>query len=467
MPAPDPGSITEELALERRRRAADGPGLWRQYVNPSWAGLLRATGWERRFVRAQGLELEDDRGERYLDFLSGFGVLGLGHNHPAIKAALRAALDDDLPGFTQVECSALAGLAAERLSALLPGGPHRVFFCSSGSEAVEAAIKLARAATGKRRLVACEGAYHGSTLGALSLKGIGAARDRFGPLLPEVLRIPFGDLEALQRAARGGDLAAFVVEPILGEGGTVVPPADFLPRAADAVHAQGGLLVVDEVQTGLGRTGRMFAFEHAGASPDVVTVAKVLGGGLVPVGAMAARAEAFDRAYGSARTCMDHATTFGGGPLAMVAVLATLRVLEEERLVERADEQGRTLRRKLEDIAARRSSIREVRGMGLMLGLKFKDAAGGWLDRTPLAAFGQASAALLAQYVALRLLSEHRIVTQAAVNDPSVLKVMPPLTVDGPAIDRFAAALDAVLADAGHASAFARFATEFVRHARG
>ncbi|MBI5501919.1 MAG: aspartate aminotransferase family protein [Deltaproteobacteria bacterium] len=462
----DAARIAEELDLERRRRAADGPDLWRRFVNPAWAGLLRSTGWERRFRHARGLELEDDRGERYLDFLSGFGALGLGHNHPALKAALRSALDDDLPGFTQVECSALAGLAAERLAALLPAGPHRVFFCSSGSEAVEAALKLARAATGKRRIVACEGAYHGSTLGALSLKGVGAARDRFGPLLPDVERVPFGDLEALRRAVRGGDVAAFVVEPILGEGGAVVPPADYLPRAADAVHARGGLLVADEVQTGLGRTGKMFAFEHSGTAPDIVTVAKVLGGGLVPVGAMIARAEPFDRAYGSARTCMDHATTFGGGPLAMTAVLATLRVIEEERLIERAAGQGRILRRRLKDVASKHPSIREVRGMGLMLGIRVRDAAGGWLERTPFAAFGRASAALLAQYVALRLLSEHRIVTQAAVNDPSVLKVMPPLIVDEAAIERFAAALDVVLADAGHGAALARFASEFVKHAR-
>ena len=462
----DPDRIAAEITEERRRRATEGPELWRRFVNPAWAALLHATGWERRFVRARGLELEDDRGDRYLDFLSGFGALGLGHNHPALKAALHAALDDDPAGFTQVECSGLAGLAAERLAALVPDGPHRVFFCSSGSEAVEAAIKLARAATGRRRIVACDGAYHGTTLGALSLKGSDAARDRFGPLVPEVTRVAFGDPDALRKTLRRGDVAAFVVEPILGEGGAVVPPDDYLRLAAESVRAEGSLLVVDEVQTGLGRTGKMFAFEHSGVSPDVVTLAKALGGGLLPVGAMLAKAAPFDRAYGSARTCMDHATTFGGGPLAMVAVLATLRILEEERLVERAREHGLALRRRLEELASRHPSIQEVRGLGLMLGLKFRDAARGWLDRTPLAPLGQASAALLAQSTALRLLAEHRIVTQAAVNDPAVLKVMPPLTVDEPAIERFVGALDVVLADTNYASAFVRFSTELLRNTR-
>jgi putrescine aminotransferase len=460
----EPDRIATEIVLERRARQGEALELWRSFVNPAWAGLLRASGWERRFVHAHGQELEDDRGDHYLDFLSGFGVTGLGHNHPALKAALRAALDEDLPGFTQVECTALAGLAAERLAKLFPADLRRVFFCSSGSEAVEAALKLARAATGKKRLVACVGAYHGSTLGALALRGVEAARDRFRPLLPGVEHVPYGDLDALRATLRWGDVAAFVVEPILGEGGAVVADPCYLTGARELLHAQGGLLIVDEVQSGLGRTGRMFAFEHAGVVPDVVTLAKVLGGGLMPVGAMIARSEPFDRAYAGARTCMDHATTFGGGPLAMAAVLATLRVLEDEQLVSRAEQRGGRLRKTLNELRARHSSIREVRGLGLMLGIKFQDVARGWLDATVLAGIGKASAALFTQYVALRLLTEHHILTQAAVNDPTVLKVMPPLCVTEEAIERFGAALDCVLADAGHASALARFASELLRN---
>ena len=454
--------IAAQIVLERRSRQGECFDLWRQYVNPAWADLLQSTGWGRRFVHAAGLELEDERGRHYLDFLSGFGVLGLGHNHPAVRDALRAVLDEHLPGFTQVECTTLAGLAAERLAKLLPGDLRRVFFCSSGSEAVEAALKLARAATGRKRFVACTGAYHGSTLGVLGLMGIEAARDRFRPLLPGVDHIPYGDLKALGKTLRWGDVAAFVVEPILGEGGAVVPDPCFLTEARRLTRAHGALLIVDEVQTGLGRTGRMFAFQHSpDVVPDAVTVAKVLGGGLVPVGAMVARSEPFDRAFGSADRCMDHAATFGGGPLAMAAVLATLQVIEDEGLVERAAQRGVRLRRRLDELREKHSAIREVRGLGLMLGLKFADAAHGWLDNTPLAGLGKASATLFVQYVALRLLDEHGILTQAAVNDGGVLKVMPPLTVTDEAIDRFAEALDVVLSDAGHVAAVARFAKEW------
>jgi acetylornithine/succinyldiaminopimelate/putrescine aminotransferase len=462
-----PDRIATEIALERRARHGEAFDLWRAYVNPAWAELLQSVGWNRRFVHAHGQELEDDRGRRILDFLSGFGVLGLGHNHPAVKAALRTILDEDPAGFLQVGCDTLTGLAAERLARKLPDDLRRVFFCSSGSEAVEAALKLARAATGRGRLVACDGAYHGSTLGALGLKGSADARDRFRPLLPGVDRVPYGDLEALRRTLRWGDVAAFVVEPVLGEGGAVVPDPGWLREAAALARHHGALLIADEVQTGLGRTGRWFAFEYSGIRPDVVTVAKVLGGGLVPVGAMVARTEVFDRAYGDPRHCMDHATTFGGGPLAMAAVLATLRVLEEDGLVERAADQGSKLRLRLEQLRLKAPCIQRVQGVGLMLGVKFSDAACGRLEGTPLAGLGRASAQLFAQYVALRLLDEHHILTQPAVVDPSVLKVMPPLGVTDQALERFVGALETVLSDAGHGAALARFVGEALRHRFG
>jgi acetylornithine/succinyldiaminopimelate/putrescine aminotransferase len=459
----DVEAVAREIARALRLRRVENFDLHRRHVNPGWADLLERSGYGRRFVRAAGIELEDEHGERYVDFLSGYGVLNLGHNHPAVKAALRAVLDEDVPGFTQVECGLLPGLAAERLARTLPGDLEKVFFCSSGSEAVEAALKLARAATGRKRFVACDGAYHGATLGALGLSGRPSPRDRFRPLVPGIEHVPYDDIDALRKTLRWGDVAAFVVEPVLGEGGAVVPRPEFLREAVDLVHDRGALLIADEVQTGLGRTGRMFAFERSGIVPDAVTLAKTLGGGLVPVGALVARDEPFRRAYGSAGRCLDHTTTFGGGPLAMAAVLATLRVIEDEGLVGNAERQGRRLREGLDSLKSKHSSIRDVRGVGLMLGVKFSDAARGLLENTPFAKLGAASAALFAQYVALRLIREHRFVTQVAVNDGAVLKVMPPLSVTPEAVDRFVAAVDAVLGDAGHAAAVARLAAEFLK----
>lgn len=455
--------FVDALRRELAARQGEAIALHHRYINPAYIDFLTMAGYGRTFVRAEGMELEDASGSSYLDFLSGYGVLNLGHNHPAVRAALSAVLDDRAPGFVQVDVGLLEGLAAERLVAALPQGLDKVYFCNSGAEAVEASMKLARAATGKRRLLACEGAYHGLTLGALSLHGSASMRDPFEPLLPGIERIPYDDLGALERALRAKDVAALVIEPILGEGGAVVPRDTYLPTAIELCHKKGALLIADEVQTGLGRTGRFLCSEHVGVTPDIVALSKSLGGGLMPVGAMVARGEVFARGYGSARTCLLHNTTFGGGPLAMAAVLATLDTLERERLVANAAVRGGELMRKLRGLASKHDCVREVRGQGLMLGLRFRDVAGGFLDRTLLRALGDASATLYAQYVAIRLIAEHRIVVQSAVNDPTVLKVMPPLIVDDAAIDRFVRALDDVLGT-GHAGAMAHLTKETLRH---
>lgn len=449
---------------ELRRRHDESFDLYSSFINPAEVDLLRLVGYGRRFLRAEGMELVDEHGERYLDFLSGYGALNLGHNHPAIKSALKAVIDEDIPSFSQIECGLPAGLAAEKLASLLPGDLNKVFFCSSGSEAVEAALKLARAATKKKRLIGCDRGYHGTTLGALGLMGNAGLRDRFRPLLPGMSSIPFGDLEALRTALRWKDVAAFVVEPVLGEGGAVLAPPGFLSEALALCHRKGALLIVDEVQTGLGRTGWMFAIEEAGITPDVVTLSKSLGGGLIPVGAMIARDDLFQRAYGTMPSCLDHQTTFGGGTLAMTAVLATLRVLDEESLVDNARRQGRYLQNRLHELAGKHRAVREVRGTGLMLGLELGDISRGLLDRTLFSSLGKASAELFAQYVALRLMEEHHVVTQVAGNDLRVLKVMPPLMVQEEQIDRFVGALDQVLSEGGHRTAMVELAKELIKH---
>ncbi|MGC4117219.1 MAG: aspartate aminotransferase family protein [Myxococcales bacterium] len=452
------------LLSDSRGQAFD---LHRSFINPGFVDLLQMAGYGRTFVRASGTDLVDEEGHTYLDFCSGYGVLNLGYNHPAVKAALREVLDADLPGFAQVDCQLLEGLAAQALSRVLPPGLDRVFFCCTGTEAVEAALKLARASTKRTRLVGCEGAYHGLTLGSLALNGNAAMRTPFEPLTPGVTRIPFDDVRALERELSRRDVAAFVVEPIQGEGGCVVPRAGYLRAARELCDRTGTLLVLDEVQTGLGRTGSLFSFQRDGIVPDCVCLAKALSGGQVPVGAMVARGAVHARAYGSTATQGLHSTTFGGGPLAMAAVLATLKVIQEDRLTETAADLGHHLKDRLQDLAHRHPIIREVRGHGLMLALKFEDASRGWLERTPLSKLTGASAGLLVQHVALQLINEHRIVAQSAVNDPGVLKVMPPLVVRREQCDRFVDALDRVLDGLGHGSAIARLALEALKAKAG
>ncbi len=452
------------LLSDARGRAFE---LHRSFVNPGFVDLLQLAGYGRTFVRASGVELVDEAGQTYLDFCSGYGVLNLGYNHPAVKAALREVLDADLPGFAQVDCQALEGLAAQALCRALPAGLDRVFFCCTGAEAVEAALKLARASTRRARLLGCEGAYHGLTLGALALHGNAAMRAPFEPLTPAADRIPFDDERALERELSRRDVAAFVVEPIQGEGGCVVPRPGYLRAARELCDRYGTLLVLDEVQTGMGRTGSLFGFQRDAVVPDAVCLAKALSGGLVPVGAMVTRGAVHARAYGSTATQGLHGTTFGGGPLAMAAVLATLKVLEEEKLVQNAAELGRHLKDRLRELARRHAIVREVRGHGLMLALEFQDVSRGWLERTPLSRLTGASSALFVQHVALQLMSEHRIVAQSAVNAPGVLKVMPPLAVSREQCDRFVSALDSVLEGAGHGSAIARLALEAIKAKAG
>ncbi len=464
MSAPDEVGIAAGWIDSLDGRRTEDQDLYRAFINPGFADLLGMVGFGRRYVRALGLELFDEDGQAYLDFTAGYGVLNLGHNHPGVKAALAATLERDLPSYSQVDCGLAAGLAAEALCARLPAGLSRVFWCSSGAEAVEAAVKLARAATGRAGLLACEGGFHGSTLGALGLAGHAERRDRFGPFPPGIRHVPFGDLAALEQALEEDPPAAFVVEPVQGEGGARVPPPGYLTSAARACRRAGSLLVLDEVQTGLGRTGRLFALEHSGVRPDAICLAKALGGGLVPVGAMVADEQVFARAYGTWRTCLDHKTTFSGGPLAMAAVRASLAVIEAEGLTANAAAMGIRLREGLEALGGRFAQIAHVSGRGLLQGIKLAEAAGGLLGKTPLQALGVASAELFAQHLALRLLQDHHIVAQVAANDRSVLKLTPPLGVGPDHVDRLLAALEAVLAKGGHARALLGLANALARN---
>jgi ornithine--oxo-acid transaminase len=314
--------VSFDLLEALRARAGEQFELHERFLNVQLVRVLKTIGFDREYVRAEGQYLFDDKGDRYLDLLSGFGVFALGRNHPTVKRALSAVLDADLPNLVQMDVSLLSGLLAERLLAHVPG-QERVFFCNSGTEATEAAIKLARAATRRKKIVFCEHAFHGLTLGALSINGDDVFREGFGPLLGDVARIPYDDLPALEAALGAGDAAAFIVEPIQGKG-VNIPARGYLQEAAGLCKKHGTLFVTDEIQTGLGRTGSFLAAQQVGIDPDLVLLAKALSGGFVPVGAVLGKRWVFERTFNRRVRAVVHCSTCGKNTLAMAAGRATL-----------------------------------------------------------------------------------------------------------------------------------------------
>ena len=357
-----------DLAGLLAARRGEGYALTSQYLNPQLPRMLHAIGFDRVYERAEGAYLYDSDGHRYADFLAGFGVFSVGRNHPVVRQALRDLLDAELADLVQFDTPLLPGLLAEKLLAKAPG-LDRVYFCNSGTEAVEAALKFARYATGRQRIVYCDHAFHGLTTGSLSVNGSAEFRRGFDPLLPDSV-IPFGDLDALEAELRRGDVAGFLIEPVQGKGVAVSPPG-FLPAAQALLHEHGALLICDEVQSGIGRTGRFFAYQHDDVEPDIVTVAKALSGGFVPVGATLAKAWIFDKVYSSIDRVLVHDSTFGSNAAAMTAGLASLAVIEDEHLVENAERTGAALREALQLLVDKYELLAEVRGRGLMIGLEF------------------------------------------------------------------------------------------------
>jgi ornithine--oxo-acid transaminase len=426
-------------------RAGEELDLYARTINPQFVRVLRTIGFDRRWVRAEGAALYDADGRRFLDMLGGFGMFNVGRNNPRVRAALVEALELDTPGSVQLGVSALPGLLAEELLARTPARLERVLFTSSGTEAVEAALKLGRAATGRTRVVSTEHGFHGLTLGALSAGGDVYFTQRFGPLLPGFSRVPFGDLDALEAELRHEDVAVFVVEPIQGKG-VNMPPAGYLEGAQELCRHTGTLFCLDEVQTGFGRTGRLFALEHWGLEPDLVPVAKSLSGGYVPVGGLLMARHVYDGVFDSLEHSVSHGSTFAPNDLAMAAGLATLRELDEQGLVERSARLGELLLELTRPLVERYDVVLDVRGLGLMWAIEFGEPAEG--ARRSWRLLERAQPGLFAQLVVVPLFTEHAILSQVAGHRLNVVKVLPPLVVSEEDVERFAEALDAVLARA-------------------
>jgi ornithine--oxo-acid transaminase len=435
-----------DLASLLQSRARETMALNDRHLNPQLGRVVRTLGFDRDWVEGRGSYLIDRQGNEYLDLMSGHGVFALGRSHPYVKAQLKRVLDADTPNLPQLGVSTLAGVLAEKLIARAPASLHAVVLSSSGTESVEAALKLARAATRRPRILYCQRGFHGLSLGSLSVNGNEEFREPFGPLLAGCDPTPFGDADALARELAAGDVAALIVEPVQGKG-VFVAPDDYLPTAQELCHRHGSLLILDEVQTGLGRTGRLFALEHWGLEPDLVTVSKALSGGYVPVAALLASRRAFDGTFDSMERSVVHSSTFGGADLAAAAGIATLTALERERLPQRAERLGNLLLELTRPLEQRFEIVREVRGLGLMWGIELGPPAGR-AARRAWEAIERRQPGLFAQLITVPLFREHRILTQVAGHHMNVIKALPPLVVEEEELRRFVGALEDVLAAA-------------------
>lgn len=411
------------------------------YVNAGLAMMMGLLKFDKQFTRAEGIYVWDSKGNRYLDFLGAYGALNLGHNHPRILAALDRVRE--MPNLLQASLGTLAGALAKNLAAATPGKLQRSFFGNSGAEAVEGALKLARAATGRPELVYCEGSFHGKTMGALSLTGREKYQKPFQPLLPGCISVPYGNLDALEGKLKNKTAAAFIVEPIQGEGGIIVPPAGYLAGVRQLCAKYGTLLIMDEIQTGFGRTGKMFACQHEGVTPDIMCLAKSLGGGIMPIGVYITTDEVWKKAYGGMEKATLHTSTFGGNTWAAAAAIAALEVLYDENLPEQAKDSGNYLLAGLHRLQGKYSLLKEVRGRGLMIGIEFNQP-GGLAAKASFGMVTKLSEEYLGSMVAGELLNKNRIITAYTLNNPNVIRLEPPLNITREQIDTLLKALEEI-----------------------
>jgi ornithine--oxo-acid transaminase len=414
-----------------------------RFLNPQMGRILRTLGFDKVWRGGEGAHLIDSDGARYLDMYGGYGVFAIGRNHPAAIAAIEEVMAARTGNLPQLGVTLLSGVLAEQLLSRAPGSVAAMVPANTGAEAVEAAIKIARAATGRTRVLYAEHAFHGLTLGALSLNGNAEFRDGFGPLLPVCDPVEFGDLEGLGRELARGDVAAFVVEPVQGKG-VNLPPEGYLLDAQKLCREAGALFVCDEVQTGIGRSGRFLALEHWNLQPDMITLAKALSAGLVPVGAVLVSRSAFERVFDGMERAVRHGSTFGGNDLAAAAGLATLRILEQEGLVARARRMGELLLELTVPLVERHEVVTDVRGLGLMWAIELGPPSGR-ARRTLWEVVEGRQPGLFAQLLTVPLFHEHKILCQVAGHQMNTVKALPALVIEEEEIRRFAAALEDVI----------------------
>ncbi|MDO9106476.1 MAG: aspartate aminotransferase family protein [Methylovulum sp.] len=437
--------MTFSIADLFAQHSTDKFDLHEQFLNNQMVRVLKTIGYDRHYKKAIGQYLYDQNGTEYLDLLSGFGVFAIGRNHPTVINALKETLTLELPNLVQLDVSVLSGLLAQELLKTTPDNLNKMFFCNSGTEAVEAAIKFARYTTKREKIVFCEHGYHGLTMGALSLNGEAIFREGFGPLLPGCSAVPFNDLAALEASLSDHDVAAFIVEPIQGKG-VNIPDDHYLPEVERLCKKYGTLFVADEVQTGLGRTGTFWAIEHWGVKPDMICMAKALSGGFIPVGGVAMTQHIMDTVYNRMDRAVVHGSTFSKNNMAMAAGLATLHVMAEEKLVENSAKVGTDIIDSLNALSGKYEFLKEARGKGMMVAIEFKQPKSLTL-KAAWAMLEAANKGLFCQMITIPLFKEHHILTQVAGHGMNVVKLLPPLNLTQQDRDRIVNAFDKTIAD--------------------
>ena len=427
-------------------RQAQRSSLHARHLNEQLVRVLKTIGYDVGFQKGQGQYLFDRDGARYLDLLSGFGVFAIGRNHPVLRQALKGVLDSDFPNLVQLDVSTLAGVLAERLLEHVPY-LDKVFFANSGAETVEAAIKFARGATGRPGIVSCSHSFHGLSYGALSLMDDANFRSGFEPLLPGCTQIPFNDLAALEQALSSRQVAAFIVEPIQGKG-VNLPSDEFLPGAAALCKKYGTIFIADEIQTGIGRTGKFLAVEHWNVEPDMVLLSKALSGGHVPVGAVLTRKAIFDKTFDRMDRAVVHGSTFAKNDLAMAAGIATLDVLKSEKVIENAAARGAQVMSALSAMIPRYELLKDVRGKGLMIGVEFGPPKSLTL-KASWNLLETASKGLFCQLITIPLFKEHKILSQVSGHASHTIKLLPTLTINNDDCKWIETAFDSVI-EASH-----------------
>ncbi|GKS69881.1 ornithine--oxo-acid transaminase [Nitrosomonas sp. PY1] len=434
-------SIASLLSQHR----SDKFDLHDRYLNAQMVRVLKTIGYDRNYQRAVGQYLYDEHGNEYLDLLSGFGVYAFGRNHPTMISALKEVLTLEMPDLVQLDASILSGLLAQEILTTTPDNLSRVFFCNSGTEAVEASIKFARYATKRNRIICCDHAYHGLTMGALSLNGEQIFRDGFGPLLLDCGSVPFNDLAALEKALCNKDVAAFIVEPVQGKG-VNIPDDNYLPEVERLCKQYGTLFVADEIQTGIGRTGKFWAIEHWQVKPDMICMAKALSGGFVPVGAVAMTQKIMDSVFNRMDRAVVHGSTFSKNNMAMAAGLASLEIIKTQKLVENSARIGSEIVNRLNVVKGQFEFFKEARGKGSMIAVEFKSPSSLSLKAAWMM-LETANKGLFCQMITIPLFKEHRILTQVAGHGMNVVKLLPPLILQQRDLDHIIAAFNKTIAD--------------------
>lgn len=437
------------MSFDLRALLSDHEGqarsLFEENMNPVFSRVLEMIGFCHEYTQGHGATLTTVDGRVIFDALSGYGVFGMGRNHPVINDALRQALELNLPNLAQMDNCLLAGLLARKLISVAPGDRLRhVFFTNSGTEAMEGALKFARGSTGRKRVLYSKGAFHGLSTGSLALNGDESFREGFGDLLPGCESVRLDDLGAMDRELKTRAVAAVVFEPIRGKGVYYPEDDSIYPAIQRLCRETETLLIADEIQCGLGRTGEWWACQHWNLAPDLLLTAKALSGGQVPIGAILYSNDVYKKVFNKLDRCVVHSSTFGQNTLAMVAGLAALRVIETEGLVERSARQGERLLAGLRTLQEKHEFIHAVRGKGLMTGVEFGPPRSLRLKPAWMLLHG-AQNGLFAQAVVMQLFAEHDILTQVAGHHQEVIKFLPPYIITDDEVDRIVTAMDRVL----------------------